>query len=320
MPKAPGSLLRLVYSLERRRAGRAYTVVLTLRRVGDGGPAVVLASSRQVAQGPRAFVIGTGERVDLAVPGGLMPRHVAVVTTPRTDGVVVRLLSLHPDRGVQTNLLPRGLAATPTGEDHGGPPEPIGGLAAKDAARIRFDGLELEVTTELDAPEAPFAPQLLETYPVGGQLAFHAGPPLRPVGDSISSISGPEGGGHAIPALLSSSREGEAVGGSLVLRARTGAHRVDVEPEQLRRGVLIGRSRRCVLGRGFDENDGLSRVHALVIRVDGDGAPGGVYALDLASRYGLRDVSRPSRLLTSARLDDGIGCLVYGAGYLTYEG
>lgn len=318
MPKAPGSLLRLVYSLERRRAGRTYTVVLTLRRAADGGPSVVLASSRQVAQGPRAFVIGTGERVDLAVPGGLMPRHVAVVTVPRTDGVFVRVLSLHPDRGLATNLLPRAGASAPAeqiAEAEAAGPEPIGGVSARDAARVRFDGLELEVTTELDAPEAVFQPALLETFPTGAQLAFHAGAPVRPVGDSISSISGPEGGGHAIPALVFASREGEALGGSLVLRARSGAHRVEVDAEQLRRGVLIGRSRRCVLGRGFDENDGLSRVHALVMRVEE-----GVFALDLASRYGLRDVSRPSRLLAMARIDDGIGCLVYGAGYLTYEG
>jgi hypothetical protein len=73
-----------------------------------------------------------------------------------------------------------------------------------------------------------------------------------------------------------------------------------------------------VLGRGFDENDGLSRVHALVVGLEEAGTSG-VFAFDLASRYGLRDVSRPSRLVPMARLDDGVGCLVYGAGYLTWE-
>ena len=84
------------------------------------------------------------------------------------------------------------------------------------------------------------------------------------------------------------------------------------------RGILIGRSRRCTLGRGFNENEGLSRIHALVVALDEPGAVG-VFAFDLASRYGLRDVSRPSRMVPTARLDDGVGCLVYGAGYLTWE-
>ena len=44
-----------------------------------------------------------------------------------------------------------------------------------------------------------------------------------------------------------------------------------------------------------------------------------IYALDLASKYGLRDVTKPTTQIHCARLDNQIGCLVYGAGHLVVE-
>lgn len=314
MPR-PGPLLRLVGSLERRRGGRAFQLSLALLRAGSTSP---LALSRQAATGPRAYVIGAGERVDLAVPSSgtqpLLPRHLAVIALPRADGVLLRGVSLHPERELQVAPL-----ATTRESSTSVPDAPAaGGAVARGGLSLLFDGLRLDVRAELEAPppgsDDGASNGILEVYPVGQQLSFFAGAAVRGVGDVVSSVAGPAGGGHAVPALVLSQEEPPPAGGTLMLRTRLGVHRVEVTDDELRRGMLIGRSRRCALGRGFDENDGLSRVHALVIALDD-----GVYALDLASRYGLRDVSRPSRLIPAARLDDGVGCLVYGAGHLTFE-
>ncbi|MCC7109340.1 MAG: hypothetical protein IT382_08640 [Deltaproteobacteria bacterium] len=311
----PGPLLRLVSTLDRRRGARGYQITLTLRRAGSSAP---LATARQATAGPRGLVVGAGERVDLAVPSSeaaqLMPRHLAVVALPRADGVLLRAVSLHPER----ELAVVALSAAPDTIAPGPDAQGLGGAVARGGMRLLFDGFSVDLKAELENPPADGAPgsgaAILELYPLGQQLSFFAGSSVRAVGDVVSSVAGPDGGGHAIPALVSSQEEPAPAGGTLLLRTRLGVHRVEVSDAELRRGLLIGRSRRCVLGRGFDENDGLSRVHALVIALDD-----GVYAFDLASRYGLRDVSRPSRLVQSSRLDDGVGCLVYGAGHLTFE-
>lgn len=325
----PGPLLRLVHSLERRRAGRSYRVRIELRRLSGqpgGGTSTSAAALDVDAQGPRAFILGSGERVDVAVPHGLLPRHVAVITVPYPDGVQLRVLSLHPDRGLvhmkRDDALPN-VALPPAHEDVGEDgvqgttlSTPIGGLIGWSRVSCLFDGYLLEVSAELERMAEVVRlgsdePRLLAK---GEQLAFFNGVSVRPVGNVVASVGGPGGGGHAIPALVADVPDIDMDPGSLVLRSRDGVHRIEPTPRELRRGILIGRSRRCVLGRGFDENDGLSRLHALVMLVDD-----GVYAFDLASRYGLRDVARPSRLIHTARLDDGVGCLVYGAGHLLFE-
>jgi hypothetical protein len=269
------------------------------------------------ANGPRVFIVGTGERADLATSPGLLPRHVAILTVPYLDGVQIRVLALHPDRGVVH------LRRDMPSEDDEGAGEfgatlssPVGGILAFSRVQALFDGYVLEVVAALerDGEVVQHPAQEPGILAKGEQLAFYNGSAVRPVGNVVSSVSGPGGGGHAVPALVADLGGVQQEPGSLVLRSRGGVHRLEPSIRDLRRGVLIGRSRRCVLGRGFDENDGLSRLHALVLMVDD-----GVYAFDLASRYGLRDVARPNRLVQTARLDDGVGCLVYGAGHLVYE-
>ena len=321
----PGPFLRLVHSLERRRGGRAFTLQVTVRRPGfNRSTDVVLGGARIESHGPRAVVVGTGDRVDVAVgggqsplPGGLnsqagdgiLPRHLAIVVIPLPNGTLLRALSLHPERGFA--VLPVD-GPIPNAEHIEHASTATGSVLGWNSLRLAFDSYVLDVEVE-----GAGASDILEELPVGLQLAFHTGSPVRALGNSISSIAGPEGGGHAIPAIVVAD-VAAAEQSSLVLRARSGVFRVDVPVDDLMRGVLVGRSRRCILGRGFDENDGLSRVHALVMALDEPGATG-IFAFDLASRYGLRDVSRPTTLLPMARLDDGIGCLVYGAGYLTWE-
>ncbi|HEY1098587.1 MAG TPA: hypothetical protein VGF99_06650, partial [Myxococcota bacterium] len=267
----------------------------------------------------------TGERVDVAVGGaasplpgnlssqagdGILPRHLAVVVVPLPSGTLLRAISLHPERGFA--VLPADRTTLPGVDVIERLDTATGSVVAWNALRLAFDGYVLDVEAE-----GTGAADILEVLPVGVQLAFHNGQPARPLGAAVSSVAGPGGGGHAIPAIVVAP-PAASTSGTLVLRSRTGVYRVDVDDDDIARGVLVGRSRRCVLGRGFDENDGLSRVHALVVGLDEAGASG-VFAFDLASRYGLRDVSRPSRLVPMARLDDGVGCLVYGAGFLTWE-
>lgn len=323
----PGPLLRLVHSLERRRAGRSYRVTMELRRLAStvGAPSgtVTAATLDADAQGPRVFILGSGERVDVSTPHGLLPRHLAVLTVPYPDGIQIRVISLHPDRGLmhlRRDAPPSSVEISADDEENGGLgttlSTPVGGLIGWAHVSCLFDGFLLEVSAELERPSdvvrlSADEPRLLAK---GEQLAFFNGSSVRPVGNVVASVSGPGGGCHAVPALVADVPDHDVDPGSLVLRSRDGVHRIEPTPRELRRGILIGRSRRCVLGRGFDENDGLSRLHALVMLVDD-----GVYAFDLASRYGLRDVARPNRLIHTARLDDGVGCLVYGAGHLLFE-
>ncbi len=326
----PGPLLRLVHSLERRRASRGFSLQIAVRRPGLRGPPLVVAASRVEGHGARAIVVGTGERVDVAVGGdaaplpggmssqagdGLLPRHLAILIVPLPSGTLLRAISLHPERGFAV-LPPDG--PLPSIDALERLDTATGSVVCWNAVRLTFDGLVLDVVVDGGG-----APDVLDVLPVGTQLTFHTGAPLRNVGTAVASIAGPAshlgggGGGHAIPALVSVEQDENV--GSLVLRSRAGIARTDLSAEHILRGVLVGRSRRCLIGRGFDENDGLSRVHALVVALDEAGFSG-VFAFDLASRYGLRDVSRPSRMVPMARVDDGIGCLVYGAGYLTWEG
>lgn len=295
-----------------------------------GSACVVVASTRVKGQGPRAVVVGTGDRVDVAVGGeasplpggmssqatdGLLTRHIAILVVPLPNGTLLRALSLHPDCGFAVVPLE---GSIPTVDVVERMPTPTGSVVGWNALRLIFGGLVLDVVVDGSG-----ASDVLELLPAGTQLAFHEGAAIKVVATAVSSIAGPAldgagGGGHAIPALVQMRGADGADDGSLVLRARDGVVRVDVPVRDLMRGILIGRSRRCTLGRGFNENEGLSRIHALVVALDEPGAVG-VFAFDLASRYGLRDVSRPSRMVPTARLDDGVGCLVYGAGYLTWE-
>jgi hypothetical protein len=320
-------LLRLVHSLERRRVGRGFALQVLVRRPGMREAHLVVAATRVEGFGPRAIVVGTGERVDVAVGGdaapladgmtsqvgeGLLPRHLAVVVVPLPSGTLLRAVSLHPERGFAV-LPPEG--PLPSAEALERLATGSGGVEAWNSLRVTFDGLVLDVSVD----GAGIA-DVLEILPLGEQLTFQVEPPLRSLGGSVSSVGGPAldagGGGHAVPALVE--YQSGDTDGKLVLRARSGVARVTLSAAQVRRGALVGRSRRCLLGRGFDENDGLSRVHALVLSLEDLGVSG-VYAFDLASRYGLRDVSRPSQMIPMARIDDGVGCLVYGAGYLTWE-
>lgn len=322
-----GPLLRLVHSLERRKAARSYVVRLELSRLSTLASGPGLASAELEVSGPHAFLVGSGEQVDLSAPPGLLERHLVVLTVPSHEGVEIRVLSLHPERGMV--YLKRSAGERVEGDvrssmidaaDDGGPREAgtlsstVGGIVGWGRVSCVCDDHLLDVQATLEREGTMAAQRTVRVFAKGEQLTFHNATSVRPVGDVVSSISGPGGHSSAIPALVSAGALEDISQGNLVLRSRDGMHVMTPSTRELTRGLLIGRSRRCVLGRGFDENDGLSRLHALAISL-GDR----VYAFDLASRYGLRDVARPTRLLRVAQLDDGVGCLVYGAGHLVFE-
>ncbi|MCP4502757.1 MAG: hypothetical protein GY822_22685 [Deltaproteobacteria bacterium] len=263
----------------------------------ENAPTHLVAMLNQTVFGPQAFIVGDSERVHLRAKGRLRPRHVVVICHPRESGVSLRITSLHPDNGMVSS-----------GENGG----VVGGVVAHGKAEVVFDGLRLTLQATLEnAPEIEFQ-KSTRRLSLGHQLSFQKPQHLRPVGVPLSSFCG--SAGHAIPALMQGSIEGSPLTGSLVLHSRDGVHETHPSNDELRQGLLIGRSRRCVLGQGFDENDGLSRVHALVMLLGER-----VFAFDLASRYGLRDISRPGKVVSSALLDNGAGVLVYGAGHLLFE-
>jgi len=317
----PHPFLRLVHTLERRAKATSFRAHVSL--VEEGGR--VLVERRVEDHAPLALVVGTGDRIDVAGPSTLLPRHLAVLLIPSPDGVAIRALSLHPERSF-TMTAPDGHVVT------------LGGVEAHGRVSIAFEGLTLSIDAaplgglppvgQSPFGQAPFGQGLLgvpalalpvsdstvvSMQPPGEQLAFHNRSTTKHVGGALASIGGPDGGGHAVPALVLVDPEPMSAG-TLVLRARSAVHRVEPSYQDLTRGLLIGRSRRCVLGRGFDENDGLSRLHGLVMMLYD-----GVWVFDLASRYGLRDVARPTRVIRASRLDNGAGCLVYGAGHLVFE-
>lgn len=91
---------------------------------------------------------------------------------------------------------------------------------------------------------------------------------------NVSRLRGPAAAGAA-PLL----DPGEAVAGVLHLSGDEGAEHLEVGGAALERGVLVGRYSRC--GGGAWASHSVSRVHALVIRVDG-----AVWLVDTGSTNG----------------------------------
>jgi hypothetical protein len=285
-----GALLRLMGPRAAKPRAFALRVVVRAQLEASLGADVLLEG-----HGARAFVLGTGDRVDVRLPDG-SPTMAVIVSAAS-----FRVVSLHADQGMA--VLSQG-ASIPVGFE-------VGSVAATRTVRLGLPTGIVDLTLHDDNKEI-HRTDMVDTLAVGEQLGFVLDSHVRPLGEAAASITGPVGG-HAVPALLLPSIADDDRG--LVLRSRASVHRIHIHEATLRKGVLIGRSRRCVLGRGFDENDGLSRVHAMVTQLQDDS----IMVFDLASRYGLRDVQRPTRSVPSARLDDGTGCLVYGAGHLTWE-
>jgi len=306
MPTKQNALLNLIRPRKSEEPTYGVTVSLTPRHKNKSGLTTPYQFFQEV-ENVRAFVIGHSDGAILGqtIPN-LLARHLAIITYPTADKIFIRAMALHP------NLI---LENIPLDDDEV-PSKEIGGMLSSGMLHLQGDSFELEVEVRfLDSfsPNLP-EPEDIAYFPPGEQLAFHEDNDLAFIGTLVDSVTGPASGGHAIPAL---SQEGIPAGGvstKLTLRSSKGYQTIPIEEGMLEKGVLVGRSRRCRLGRQYSDLDGLSRIHAMVIKIEDT-----VYAIDLASKYGLRDVTKPTTQLHCVRLDNQIGCLVYGAGHLVME-
>tara|TARA_B100000683_G_scaffold263049_1_gene290886 strand:+ start:718 stop:1647 length:930 start_codon:yes stop_codon:yes gene_type:complete len=307
MPAKQNALLNLIRSKKSDALTYGVTIALTPRHKTKSGLTTPYQFFQEV-EDLHAFVIGHSES---AILGHTMPsllaRHLAILTYPIGDKIFIRALALHPSL-VLENVSEEG--ASPELQ------QPIGGLQSSGSLHLQGESFELEVEVRfLDSFESrPPSPEDIVLFEPGKQLAFHEETDVSFIGTLVDSVTGPGSGGHAIPALSQEEIVSVAGAKKLTLRSSKGYRSVVMEKEMLERGILIGRSRRCQLGRQYSDQDGLSRLHAMVIQIENK-----IYALDLASKYGLRDVTKPTTQIHCARLDNQIGCLVYGAGHLVVE-
>lgn len=306
MPNKPNAILNLIRSRKTEPGSYGVTISLTPRHRNKSGLTSPYQFYQEVEEA-HVFVIGHSDTATLGhtLPN-LMARHLAVLTYPADDHIVIRILALHPN--VTFELLdpaPQSVEA----------PAQLGGIQSTGVVRLQSAIFELEVEVNfLHATPKNGDRQPLVAWEPGQQLAFQEDDDVSFIGTLIDSVTGPGSGGHAIPALSQEGGPERSDLQKLTLRSSKGYRSVYMEPEMLEKGILIGRSRRCKLGRQYSDQDGLSRIHAMVIELEGK-----IYALDLASKYGLRDVTKPTVKVHAARLDNQIGCLVYGAGHLVIE-
>ena len=307
MSAKQNALLNLIRSKKSDALTYGVTIALKPRHKTKSGLTTPYQFFQEV-EDLHAFVIGHSET---AVLGHTMPsllaRHLAILTYPMGEKIFIRVMALHP------NITLEQVSEEDTKQEL---QQPIGGMQSSGALHVQGDAFELEVDVRfLDSFESrPPNPEDVVLFEPGEQLAFHEETDVSFIGTLVDSVTGPGSGGHAIPAL--SQEECVSIAGAkkLTLRSSKGYRSVVMEKDMLEKGILVGRSRRCQLGRQYSDQDGLSRIHAMVIQIENS-----IYALDLASKYGLRDVTKPTTKVHRARLDNQIGCLVYGAGHLVVE-
>jgi hypothetical protein len=110
----------------------------------------------------------------------------------------------------------------------------------------------------------------------------------RPMPEEVSRVTS-----YGAPISFSSRelvRDGEEPLGALVVRGADGVARLPLGAAALERGVLVGRDPRCGT-LGFRMPSTVSRVHALVMAIDGD-----VFIADTGSTNGLWEGDRRVRL------------------------
>ncbi len=306
MPSKSNALLRLIRNNKNESPSYGVTISLKPKHEPSSGLTVPYQFFQEV-ESTRAFIIGNADGAILGhTLSNLLARHLVILTYPVGEKIFIKILALHPNIEIYTiKPNPNNLSDMA-----------FGGIQSTGMLHIATDSFELEVEARfLHSFSSRTADQDDHSfYAPGEQLEFNNEGDVTCIGTLIDSITGPGSGGHAIPAL---SQESEAVKTGqlqLALRSSKGLQSIPLDEQALERGLLVGRSRRCQLGRKYSDQDGLSRIHALVIRLHNR-----IYAIDLASKYGLRDVTKPTVKLHTVLIDNQIGCLVYGAGHLVIE-
>jgi hypothetical protein len=306
MSSKSNSLFRLVRNKKNDESIYGVTISLTPKFQNKSGLTVPYQFFQEVEE-TRAFVIGNADGAVLGhTLSNLLARHLVILTYPVDKTIFIRVLALHPNIEIYSvtphSIHPQEMA--------------LGGVQSSGKLHIATDSFELEIEARFleSFSVRPSTQDEHMFYPTGEQLDFNQEEDVTFIGTLIDSITGPGSGGHAIPAL---SQESEAIVPGkqrLALRSSKGLQSATIENSAIDKGLLVGRSRRCKLGRKYSDQDGLSRIHALVIRLHNR-----IYAIDLASKYGLRDVTKPTVKLHTVLIDNQIGCLVYGAGHLVVE-
>ena len=306
MSSKSNALFRLISSNKHESPVYGVTVSLKPKHEPSSGLTTPYQFFQEVEE-TRAFIIGNADGAILGhTLSNLLARHLVILTYPIGEKIFIRVLALHPNIHLQS--------LTPAPQSH--QDLVFGGVQSSGMLHVCTDGFELEVEARFlnSFSSRPADDEDHSFFPTGEQLEFNQEEDVAYIGTLIDSITGPGSGGHAIPALSQEAMPVKAGMPQLALRSSKGLQSIPLDEIALERGLLVGRSRRCQLGRKYSDQDGLSRIHALVIRLNHK-----IYAIDLASKYGLRDITKPTVKLHTVPIDNQIGCLVYGAGHLVVE-
>lgn len=228
-----------------------------------------------------AVIVGRHDRADLYLPddAALSLRHLAVVMAPvagweRAAGIPsYRILDLRSESGT---------------EDESG--RRLQGIRCEGAAFLRCGVHVLFAlplgdptdwpTSATDAwaqlPERVYHDELLHVADASAVKPRVASDRSNTV---VTRIPGPRDLGAPLG-------DREDITGELTLEGPVSRRTVGIGDRALRHGVLIGRYARCDMGRS-DEDDSLSRVHALLLHVDDS-----LLLIDTASTNGTRPAGR----------------------------
>jgi hypothetical protein len=221
----------------------------------------------------RAGVVGRHGQADLFVPGDsdLSLRHLVVLVRGTHDRFRLRVLDLRTPGGFDDESGERLAALSAEGPVFFG------------AARYQFfvfpTGGGLPWDDDAADPWASLAPRVLSDRRVGSRPLPKPDLPQRaPGGITVVNVSaGPLAAAHA---LLG---DGEPAAGHLVVGSGAFEERIAIGERALDRGVMLGRYRRCdSAGMAAFSDDRISRVHALVVRDEGE-----IYLVDLCSTNGV---------------------------------
>jgi hypothetical protein len=223
----------------------------------------------QASETLRSGIIGRHSQVDLylADDEGLSLRHLLVLVKRREGGLWFRIADLATQSGFQTERGEILRAADANG--------PFIFQAGNYSFVVIPTGETPPWDPEDDDPWHTLPPRIRVRDE--GKANVRIDPPARPRG-RMTSVTHVQGLAEPGPERVLDS--GESVRGHLLLSSGGIQERLSVGGKALQRGLIIGRYARCV-GDTANMADAVSRVHAVVIEMDGQ-----VHLLDAASTNG----------------------------------
>lgn len=256
------------------------------------GEAAAMACLRAQVDRHVSAIIGRHDRCDVFLPRNerLALRQLAVVLGPVTDWragastVSFRVLDLRTQDGMV--------------DEEG---RPLRGLRSEGPAIVRCGGYAIFALPLGDPTDWPMSaadawdqlPQRVyhdELVRVPDASVVKPRPADRRHTTVVTRITGP----RELGAQLASGGE---VAGRLWLKGPFGACTLELGPQALRDGVLLGRYDRCD-GRGLALDNAVSRVHALLLLIDER-----LVAIDIASTNGTRLAGAPDARIVQVEHD-----------------